>query len=480
MTVPQSQSTDSIGTAGDPRLLLSRVERRVQAVGRTAAGSPPWIFLTALITSDVTNLFGGIRAWQALNCVLVITAISILVRLVLRQFEQERQQHFDTKMLQTWLGRTMQLDILMSMAWGLVPWLLWEEGNLANHLLLVLVCLSVGARFLVSRAAHFGFFIASFGPMALMLVLRLVVEWELPDLVIAAMVPLYAAHLALDARYHSTKSSTEARIRFAIEDMARELKEARDEALRKRAEAELANETKTAFLANMSHELRTPLNAILGFSEIIARECLGPVGSQRYREYAGDIHNSGSHLLSLINDLLDVAKIESGRMEIEPNLIEIGRALDAALKFIAVRANERRQILRIDIAPDASTVFADERALRQIVINLVTNAVKFTQEGGSIEICARRNGGSEFVLMVADNGPGIPKDRLNHIFKPFARIDNRYDRKSGGTGLGLALVRGLAELHGGRAWIESEEGEGTKAFVAFPGLKRMPRRRELA
>src|SRR6266700_2576634 len=147
--------------------------------------------------------------------------------------------------------------------------------------------------------------------------------------------------------HSSARWDEEALMRFSHEDMSRELEEARDEALRKRAEAETANASKTSFLANMSHELRTPLNAILGFSEIIARECLGPVGSQRYKEYAGDIHISGSHLLSLINDLLDVAKIEAGRMEVEPQMIETARCLDGALKFVGPKARERNQSLTI-------------------------------------------------------------------------------------------------------------------------------------
>jgi two-component system cell cycle sensor histidine kinase PleC len=218
----------------------------------------------------------------------------------------------------------------------------------------------------------------------------------------------------------------------------------------------------------MSHELRTPLNAILGFSEIIARECLGPVGSPRYKEYAGDIHNSGAHLLSLINDLLDVAKIEAGRMEIEPQIIETARTLESALKFVGARARDRRQQLTVAVADEALILYADERALKQIVINLVSNAVKFTHDGGSIDVSAKRNNAGDFELTVADNGPGIPAEKVGRIFKPFSRVDNRYDSENSGTGLGLALVRGLAELHGGRAWMESEEGTGTRVHVVLP------------
>jgi two-component system cell cycle sensor histidine kinase PleC len=261
-------------------------------------------------------------------------------------------------------------------------------------------------------------------------------------------------------------------LRFEVEDLARELEEARDEALRKRFEAETANASKTAFLANMSHELRTPLNAILGFSEIIAQECFGPVGSPRYSEYAGDIHTSGAHLLSLINDLLDVAKIEAGRMEIEPHALDVHRTFDSALKIVGAKARERGQELVIDIEPGAPQLIADERALKQILINLVSNAVKFTPEGGRITVVGGRARCGNFQILVEDNGPGIPREKLDRIFKPFSQVDNRYDRQGGGTGLGLALVRGLAELHGGRAWIESDFGKGCRAYVIFPSQAR--------
>jgi len=323
------------------------------------------------------------------------------------------------------------------------------------------------------------FFAASFGPMAGLLFLRLVVEWSPADLALAALIPIYAGTLISDAQRHTKKSFTEAQLRFGMEDMAHQLERARDEALRGREQAEEASRSKTAFLANMSHELRTPLNAILGFSEIISQECLGPVGSPRYREYAGDIHSSGTHLLSLINDLLDVAKIESGRMEIAPNLLRTRHCLESALKFVSVRARDRKQQLMINVDQTAELLFADERALRQIVINLVSNAVKFTPEGGQIEVRARSNSSGEFLLSVSDNGSGIPREKIRTVFEPFSQMNNQFDRSAGGTGLGLALVRGLVELHGGRAWLESEVGKGTTAYVAFPNAPEISMRRKV-
>jgi two-component system cell cycle sensor histidine kinase PleC len=150
-------------------------------------------------------------------------------------------------------------------------------------------------------------------------------------------------------------------------------------------------------------------------------------------------------------------------------MVETERTLESALKFVAAKARDRGQTLTISVDPSAAVLYADERALKQIVINLVSNAVKFTQDGGRIEVSAARNAQSDFQLVVADNGPGITREKIDRVFKPFTQADNRYDRQSGGTGLGLALVRGLCELHGGRAWIESEPGRGTRAYVVLPG-----------
>jgi two-component system cell cycle sensor histidine kinase PleC len=282
------------------------------------------------------------------------------------------------------------------------------------------------------------------------------------------LAPMVAFQMWYTGRPLVLRMGEDARLRFKVEDLASELEETRDEALRKRFEAEAANASKTAFLANMSHELRTPLNAILGFSEIISQECFGPVGSERYRDYAGDIHSSGAHLLSLINDLLDVAKIEAGRMDIAPHPLEAARVFDLALKLINTKAREKDQTLAISVEPDAPPLYADERAVKQILINLVSNAVKFTPLGGRIDVIGSRAANGDFQIMVRDNGPGIPRDKLDNIFQPFNQVDNRFDRQAGGTGLGLALVRGLAELHGGRAWMESEFGRGCSVFVSLP------------
>src|SRR5471032_2783484 len=299
------------------------------------------------------------------------------------------------------------LQLCISAVWGLVPWLLWDPASQINHVFLAGATIAMLAGLVVSRASHLDMFLACLAPVSCVAALRFAFGVFPLDYGIAVVIPAFAAQIFYDGRRLARRVDEDARLRFQVEDLARELEETRDEALRKRFEAETANASKTAFLANMSHELRTPLNAILGFSEIIAQECFGPVGNGRYKEYAGDIHSSGAHLLSLINDLLDVAKIEAGKMEIMPNPLDAKRTFDIALKLIGAKARERQQTLAIEIDPAAPPLFADERALKQILINLCSNAVKFTPEGGRIVVRAEgvRSGG--FQISVQDNGPGI-------------------------------------------------------------------------
>jgi two-component system cell cycle sensor histidine kinase PleC len=451
----------------DPRILKVQAERAAKAIRGTVISSPAWACFAYIITSSIDPILGTVPLTRGLILIAEILIACGLAQFVLRLYRTQRDQA-DAKETAAWLDRLLGVNIALSAVWGTMPWLLWDPVHHVNHLFVELLLLAVVTRFLVSRANHMRFLLGSFLPMAILLFIRCVLVPHPVDMVLALIVPLYMLQVFWESSAISQRWDEEARMRFLNEDISSELEDARDEALRKRAEAEAANASKTAFLANMSHELRTPLNAILGFSEIIARECLGPVGSPRYKEYAGDIHNSGAHLLSLINDLLDVAKIEAGRMEIEPHTIETQRALDHAVKFLGSRVRERNQQLSVHLDAAAAELYADERALKQIVINLVSNAVKFTQAGGIIDVTAKRNARGEFELLVADNGPGIAREKLDRIFKPFTRIDNRYDSEAGGTGLGLALVRGLAELHGGRAWIESEEGKGVRAFVTLP------------
>jgi signal transduction histidine kinase len=245
-------------------------------------------------------------------------------------------------------------------------------------------------------------------------------------------------------------------------DLARLAEE--NESAKQRAEA--ANISKSQFLANMSHELRTPLNAIIGFSDMMQSQLLGPIGSARYLDYARDIHASGTHLLSLINDVLDMSKIEAGRYTIHPEPLDAAEMLRACARLVRVRASEAGVSLGLGVAQELP-LQADARALKQILLNLLTNAIKFTPAGGSVNLSAgRENDG--IVFRVSDTGIGIPAEDLPRIGRRFEQVDNALTRKGEGTGLGLALCRALVDLHGGTFDIESTVGIGTTVAVWLP------------
>jgi two-component system, cell cycle sensor histidine kinase PleC len=452
--------------SADVRVLKAQLDLIADVVHSARFTAPVWALGMAWIAS------AGRLGSRSFESCLILPALVAFTAYMASRFVVSYQREATTRatfaQLERWLPRFVGMQIAISSVWGLIPWVLWDPGNPLNHLFLSCALLVVFSGLVVSRANHMDMLLAGLIPVALLSSVRFLLGWSVLDGSIAVLLALFALQLFFDARRLTHRLDQDSRLRFEVEDLARELEEARDEALRKRFEAETANASKTAFLANMSHELRTPLNAILGFSEIIAKECFGPAGSPRYKEYAGDIHSSGAHLLSLINDLLDVAKIEAGRMEIEPEELDVRKTFDTALKIIGAKARERHQELVIDVDPSAPGLYADERSLKQILINLVSNAVKFTPEGGRITVVAARARCGGFQIMVEDNGPGIPRDKIDKIFKPFSQVDNRYDRQGGGTGLGLALVRGLTELHGGRAWLESEYGKGCRAYVVLP------------
>jgi PAS domain S-box-containing protein len=239
--------------------------------------------------------------------------------------------------------------------------------------------------------------------------------------------------------------------------------------------AEMASRAKTEFLANMSHELRTPLNAIIGFAEVMHMELLGPIGNQQYRGYIGDIHDSARHLLGLINDILDVAKIEAGRVELSESTTQVRAIFDAVARLIRERSVRAEVRLEMVVAPELPPLLADERKLKQILINLLSNAVKFTPAGGAIRLAATPDPATgDLVITVADTGIGIAPADIARVMEPFGQVDNPINRKYRGTGLGLPLTKGLVELHGGTFQLESTPGVGTTVTIRLPAhrLKR--------
>jgi signal transduction histidine kinase len=218
----------------------------------------------------------------------------------------------------------------------------------------------------------------------------------------------------------------------------------------------------------MSHELRTPLNAIIGFAELIRTETMGPVGNRTYCDYAKDIHDSGQHLLSLINDVLDLSKIEADRMVLDEETVDLNAVVATCIRMSRTQATRGGVSLVAEIDPNATLVRGEQRRLMQVVLNLMSNAIKYTKQGGSVTITTRMRADGGLELSVRDTGCGIEDQDLTVVMQPFGQIDNPYNRVNQGTGLGLPLARRLVELHDGRLLLESRVGIGTTATVMLP------------
>ena len=254
--------------------------------------------------------------------------------------------------------------------------------------------------------------------------------------------------------------------RATLEQQSQRLAELAEKYAREKTRAETANRSKSEFLANMSHELRTPLNAIIGFSEVMEQQFFGPVGNDKYVDYAHDIHRSGQYLLDVISDILDMSKIEAGRVSLDYAKEDVGTIIDDALRIVAPRA-EDDEVKIVTRLPKPVSVEADKRALKQVLINLLTNAVKFTPAKGKVTVQAKQNE-NRVRISIIDTGIGIPEDHIEKLGRPFEQVENQFTKTKSGSGLGLAISRSLIELHGGKMKITSREGKGTTVTVVLP------------
>jgi len=453
---PQSASRD------DDRWLRARVDVVVTSLPLMIVLNPVWAALSIIPLGGRFPAFGAVPLHILVGVVALHLMNSAIVGAVHRWARQANRSPRRV------LAVLIALQLWVSTSWGAGVLACWVEGNPVNNTFLALLVVGMMWALAIARSVHPVLFAAGILPLALMLWARSLAGTGEGAQVFVILAPVFAAYAWFMGTSARDRFNDVFRSRFAVEDMAGALEVARRDADEKSAEAEAASASKSAFVANMSHELRTPLNAILGFAEIIANGAMGPEVSGQYRSYARDIHDSGAHLLSLINDMLDVAKIEAGRMEIDRQIIDPKDDVATAVRLIRQRSDAKRQTISISVE-DGLRVYADERAFKQILLNLLSNAIKFAPEGTTICVRGQSDPSGSARISVEDSGPGVPPEKLKQLFKPFSQVENRYDRNAGGTGLGLSLVRGLIALHGGRVWLENKPGgAGLIAVVEFP------------
>ncbi len=254
-----------------------------------------------------------------------------------------------------------------------------------------------------------------------------------------------------------------------------DLKNSHNRLVEARQQAELANKAKSEFLANMSHELRTPLNAMIGFSEIINSQAFGPIQNDKYVEYTKDIHNSSLHLLSIINDVLDMSRIEAGGLALAKQPLRLQSVAAVALRVLRERASRREIAIIAEFAAEDLVIRADERAMRQVFLNLLDNAIKFSRDGGTVRLRVARGGSATVVVEIEDHGIGMTAEEQQRALEPFGQAQMTTSRSYGGTGLGLPITKGLVEAHGGRLAITSRPGQGTTVHLELPAAEdRLP------
>jgi signal transduction histidine kinase len=357
-----------------------------------------------------------------------------------------------------WHWRLCVLWFAHGIVFGLVVWTFWDATRPVGQALICTLVLGTMVGAFYSLAPCRIVFAVNLFSLVLTSIFGFAIGGGALSLIQSILFPLFAALMLSYGWQLSSNYRNAVLLRFENEDMARALAFAK-------AAAEDANRAKSEFLANMSHELRTPLNAVIGFSEVIRDRVLGDA-VEKYSEYAGDVVNSARHLLNLINGVLDLAKIEAGKMTFERSFFPISDALSECTRVVRAKAEEKGLALILDDECTACIVYADATAVRQMLLNLLSNAIKFTAHGEVRIGAALADDAIE--IAVSDTGCGIDPDVLPRLFSPFERADNAFAASQGGTGLGLALVRHLVEVHGGTCHVESTPGEGTTFRLRLP------------
>jgi two-component system cell cycle sensor histidine kinase PleC len=368
----------------------------------------------------------------------------------------------------SWRGRFLIAETIQGIAWALLATLALQHGGADTRAFVLIVLLLIAAINATVSAAIPGAAYCTLSPVTLAIVVALRAFDGGTALPVATLAVATQVYFVVLAKRLYTQSLATLTFQAEKDGLIAELEQAKANSDEARRRAEEANLAKSRFLATMSHELRTPLNAILGFSEVMQGELFGPHSVPAYKEYSNDIHASGQHLLMLINEILDLSRVEAGRYELKEESVSLSGIVEDCSRLLMLRAQKRDIVISEAVEPDLPRIWADERAIRQVVLNLLSNAIKFTPQGGQVTIKLGWTAAGGQYLSIRDTGPGIPEDEIPVVMSSFGRGTLAQKNADEGTGLGLPIVKGLIELHGGMFSLRSKVREGTEVIVVLP------------
>ena len=427
------------------------------------AASAPWALLIAFAIAGVSTLWAPmdiVAIWAgAVSIAIVVTYV--VARLFLRATE--------IKSIPAWRTKFVAAELLLALAWSAIALLLISVAKSEARTFLLAILLLVGAMNAMATASIPSAVYAAVVPLgSAIIAMGLSAGKDTPVLATTAFVCGAEIYFIALARRLYTTSLGALYAQAEKDGLIAELEQAKSNSDEARRRAEEANLAKSRFLATMSHELRTPLNAILGFSEVMKGELFGGHSIPAYRDYSSDIHSSGQHLLALINEILDLSRVEAGRYELKEDAISLSNIIEDCQHLLTLRAQKRDIAMKDAIETDLPRLWADERAIRQVALNLLTNAIKFTPQGGTITVKVGWTAAGGQYFSIRDTGPGIPESEIPVVMSSFGRGTLAQKNAEEGSGLGLPIVKGLIELHGGTFTLKSKVREGTEVIVVFP------------
>jgi signal transduction histidine kinase len=386
-----------------------------------------------------------------------------------RYWLRHRIRHLASSTLVTrkWSWSITVVMAMAGMVWGLLGFASFQVSDVEMRIFVLFVVTSLMAGGLVSFTAYLPACFAFLLGAALPLAVAFWNEGTNSAILMGGVAAGFCGMLVAIGRSSNASITALIELKFENSALVSDLRSARDA-------AEQASRIKSQFLANMSHELRTPLNAIIGFSEIVRNQLFGPLGNPRYEHYLSDIHQSGHHLLRLVNDILDISKLEAGAMEISEGEVELKDIVVDSVNLVSTQATTRGVSVIVDLPDRLPRLRADELRLKQVVVNLLSNAVKFSRPGGEVNLSARLGPGGELAIALRDRGIGMNAADVRVALQPFRQVENALSRTHEGTGLGLPLAKALIEKHGGTLRIASERDVGTTVTVTLPASRLLP------